>query len=54
MLILTFNDSEEKAVEKVIAALADKIQFEVMRSVFPSPYYPFWGLKSMADTSATD
>lgn len=30
MLILTFNDSEEKAVEKVIAALADKIEFEVM------------------------
>ena len=37
MLILTFNDSEEKAVEKVIAALADKIEFEVMRSA-PSKY----------------
>lgn len=44
MLILTFNDSEEKAVEKVIAALADKIEFEVMRSVSP-PMLSFSGLE---------
>lgn len=44
MLILTFNDSEEKAVEKVIAALADKIEFEVMRSV-SSPMLSFSGLE---------
>lgn len=44
MLILTFNDSEEKAIEKVIAALADKIEFEVMRSV-SSPMLSFSGLE---------
>lgn len=44
MLILTFNDSEEKAVEKVIAALANKIEFEVMRSV-SSPMLSFSGLE---------
>ena len=44
MLILTFNDSEEKAVEKVISALADKIEFEVMRSV-SSPMLSFSGLE---------
>lgn len=44
MLILTFNDSEEKAVGKVIAALADKIEFEVMRSV-SSPMLSFSGLE---------
>lgn len=32
MLILTFNDNEEKAVEKVLAALADEIKFEVLQS----------------------
>lgn len=40
MLILIFNDNEEKAIEKVIAALANEIEFEVLRSV-PTPirYY---------------
>ena len=44
MLILTFNDNEEKAIEKVIAALADEIEFEVMRSV-SSPMLSFSGLE---------
>lgn len=44
MLILTFNDNEKKAVEKVIAVLADEIEFEVMRSVSP-PMLSFSGLE---------
>lgn len=44
MLILTFNDNEEKAVEKVLAALADEIKFEVLQS-FPLPCYPIRGSK---------
>ena len=44
MLILTFNDNEEKAIEKVIAALADEIEFEVMRSV-SSPMLSFSALE---------
>lgn len=35
MLILTFNDSEETAIRKVIAALANEIEFEVLQSVSP-------------------
>ena len=30
IMVLTFNDKEEKAVEKIIATLADSIQLEVM------------------------
>lgn len=44
MLILTFNNNEENAVEKVIAAPADEIEFEVMCSVF-SPMLSFSGLE---------
>ena len=33
MLILTFNENEEKAIEKVIAALANEIKFEILQSV---------------------
>jgi DNA-binding response OmpR family regulator len=44
MLILTFNDNEEKAIEKVIAALANEIEFEVVRSV-STPMLSFSGLE---------
>lgn len=44
MLILTFNDNEEKAVEKVLAALADEIKFEVLQS-FSSPMLSYSGLE---------
>lgn len=44
MLILTFIDNEEKAIEKVIAALANEIEFEVLRSV-PTPMLSFSGLE---------
>lgn len=44
MLILTFNDSEETVIKKVIAALADEIEFEVVKSVF-SPLLSFSGLE---------
>lgn len=30
-MVLTFNDTEEKAVEKIIATLTDSIQLEVMQ-----------------------
>lgn len=30
-MVLTFNDTEEKAVEKIIATLADSIQLEIMQ-----------------------
>lgn len=44
MLILTFNDNEEKAIEKVIAALTDEIEFEVLQAV-SSPMLSFSGLE---------
>ena len=44
MLILTFNDNEEKAIEKVITALANEIEFEVLQSV-SSPMLSFSGLE---------
>lgn len=44
MLILTFNDSEETAIKKVITALADEIEFEVVQSV-SSPMLSFSGLE---------
>ena len=30
-MVLTFNDTEEKAVEKIITALADSIQIEAIQ-----------------------
>ncbi|MCI9592669.1 MAG: response regulator transcription factor [Lachnospiraceae bacterium] len=42
--MLTFNDNEEKAIEKVIAALANEIEFEVVRSV-STPMLSFSGLE---------
>lgn len=44
MLILTFNDNEEKAIKKVIAALANEIEFEVLQSV-SVPMLSFPGLE---------
>ena len=35
IMVLTFNDTEEKAVEKIITALADSIQLETIQ---PSPF----------------
>ena len=40
VMVLTFNDKEEKAVKEIIAALADSIQLEAMQPR-PLPYYPF-------------
>ena len=44
ILVLTFNDEEEKAVKKIIAALADSIQLEVMQPP-PSHVLSFPGLE---------
>ncbi len=44
MLILTFNDNEEKTIKKVIAALANEIEFEVLQSV-SVPMLSFPGLE---------
>lgn len=44
MLILTFNDNEEMAIKKVIAALANEVEFEILQSV-PSPMLSFPGLE---------
>ena len=43
-MVLTFNDTEEKAVKEIIAALADCIQLEVMQPP-PSPVLSFPGLE---------
>lgn len=41
IMVLTFNDKEEKAVKQIIAALADSIQFEVMQPpLFPVLSFP--------------
>ena len=44
IIVLAFNDTEEKAVEKIIAALADSIQFEAIQPP-PSPVLSFPGLE---------
>ena len=44
LLLLTFNEPEEKAVEKVIAALTDSIQIETLQPS-PSPVLSFPGLE---------
>lgn len=44
MLVLTFNDNEEMAVEKILSAFADKIQFETIQPV-SSPMLSFPGLE---------
>ena len=44
ILILTFNDTEEKAIEKTIAALADMIPLEAMQPSH-SPALVFPGLE---------
>ena len=44
IIVLTFNDTEEKAVEKIISALADSIQLETIQSS-PSPVLSFPGLE---------
>lgn len=44
IIMLTFNDTEEKAVEKAIAALADMIPLEVIQSP-QSPALVFPGLE---------
>ena len=44
ILVLTFNDEEEKAVKKIIAALADSIQLEHIQPP-TSPVLSFPGLE---------
>lgn len=44
MLVLTFKDNEEMAVEKILSVLADKIQFETI-SPISSPVLSFPGLE---------
>lgn len=44
MLVLTFKDNEEMAVEKILSVLADKIQFETISSI-SSPVLSFPGLE---------
>ena len=44
IMVLTFNDTEEKAVKEIIAALADSIQLEAMQPP-SSPVLSFPGLE---------
>ena len=44
IMVLTFNDKEEKAVEKIISALFDSIQLEAIQPP-PSPVLSFPGLE---------
>ncbi len=44
ILILTYNDTEEKAVEKIIASLADNIQLETVQPA-STPVLSFPGLE---------
>lgn len=43
IMVLTFNEKEEPAIEKIIMALADSIQFEVIQT--PTPKLSFPGLE---------
>lgn len=38
IIVLTFNDTEEKAVKKIIATLADSIQLEIIQPC-PRPFF---------------
>lgn len=42
--MLTFNDSEEKILDNIVAALVDKIHFELVQPT-PSPVLSFPGLE---------
>ena len=44
IMVLTFNDTEEKAVEKIITALADSIQIEAIQPPL-TPVLSFSGLE---------
>lgn len=44
MMILTFNDNEEMAIKRIIAALSDETSFEVIQPNF-SPLLSFPGLE---------
>ena len=44
IMMLTFNDTEEKAAEKIISALADSIQLETIQPR-PLPFFLFRGLE---------
>ena len=42
-MVLTFNDTEEKAVEKIITTLVDSLQLEHIQ---PRPLPFFWSIDS--------
>ena len=44
IMILTFNDNEEMAIERIVAALSDEISIEVIQPNF-SPMLSFLGLE---------
>lgn len=44
LLLLTLNGQEEKAIDKIVSALADCIQLEAIQTV-PSPVLSFPGLE---------
>ena len=46
LLLLTLNGQEEKAIDKIVSALADCIQLETIQTV-PSPVLSFPGLEIM-------
>ncbi len=41
LLLLTLNGQEEKAIDKIVSALADCIQLEAIQTV-PSPVLSFY------------
>ena len=46
IMVLTYNDTEEKAIEKIIATLIDSIELETMHPP-PYPVLSFLGLEIM-------
>ena len=44
LLLLTLDEQEEKVIDKIISALTDCIQLEVMQTV-PAPILSFPGLE---------
>ena len=48
MMILTFNDNEEMAIKRIIAALSDETSFEVIQPNF-APLLAFPGLEIKQD-----
>lgn len=53
IMVLTFKDTEEKAIEKIISALSDSIQFEAIQPPLSRSFFSGAGNKA-APTPGTE